>query len=134
MIDKYFPQVNSSVSNRNNKKRRPRRSKFVRKNKVIASPNVRPLILKTGSRYITSISKYKIKQLTFSELVARYVPHNLLYLISTPESPFYLKRLRKDKSLKSIESTITIPGVFSLCDNMKETIYTLKKIIYVFFC
>ncbi len=124
----FFDDINN-IDKRTYKKKRPRRSKFVKKNKVCASPIIGPVNVNLGGNSINS----KIKQLSFMELVNRYVPHNLLYLISTPESPFYLKSLRKDKSLENVNGRIKIPSVFSMCDNMHETIDTLRKIIYVFF-
>lgn len=114
------------------KKKRPRRAKFVKKQPVVPSPCVQPKKLKASTRYIPR-GYSRMKQLSRQELINQYVPHNLHYLITTPDSPFYLKSLRSDSSLSASDGIIMIPPVFSLCDNETETIDTLKRIIYAFF-
>lgn len=118
------------VSNRSNKKKRRRRAKFVRKKPVVAESTIRPRKMAGSTRIVFGS---KIRQMSLQELVNNYVPHNLLYLISTPDSPFYLSALRKDSSLDSGGAPILMPEVFSLCDNANVTIDTLKRVIYSFF-
>lgn len=114
------------------KKKRPRRAKFVRKEPIVPSPVVQSQRLRSSSRYVPRIN-HRIKQLTRQDLIDMNVPHNLLYLISTSGSPFYLKTLKNEKGLNSPDGVIMIPSIFSLCDNAEETFYALKKVIYAFF-
>ena len=122
----------SKLSYTSMRKKRPRRARFVRKEPVIPSPCVQPKKLKSSSRYV-SRSNSRVRQLSRQELVNMNVPHNLHYLISTPGSPFYLKKLKNEDNLRSPSGVIMIPSVFSLCDNAEGTIIALKKVIYAFF-
>ena len=122
----------SKLSYPSMRKKRPRRAKFVRKEPVIPSPCVQPKKLKSSSRYV-SRSSNRVRQLSRQDLVNMNVPHNLHYLISTPGSPFYLKKLKNEENLRSPGGVIMIPSVFSLCDNAAETMLALKKVIYAFF-
>ena len=122
----------SKLSYTSMSKKRPRRAKFVRKKPAIPSPCVQPKKLKSPSRYVSGANS-RVRQLSRQELVNMNVPHNLHYLISTPGSPFYLKKLKNEEYLRSPSGVIMIPSVFSLCDNAEETIVALKKMIYAFF-
>lgn len=114
------------------KKKRPRRARFVRKTPVTPSPCVQTKKPKSSSRFDLKPTN-RVRQLTRQDLINMNVPHNLYYLIITPGSPFYLKKLRNETNLRSPNGVIMIPSVFSLCDNAEETFYALKKVIYAFF-
>lgn len=114
------------------RKKRRRRAKFVRKQHVAPSSTVQPQRIRSSS-HSSSKSGKKMKQLSKQDLIKLNVPHNLQYLITNPDSPFCLMTLRNEKDLRSNDGVISIPSVFSLFDNAKETILTLKKVIYAFF-
>ncbi len=60
-------------------------------------------------------------------LIGKHMPTNLKYLLSEPESPFYLKKIKKEKFNSA--GKITMPSEFSILDNADESYDILKKII-----
>ena len=109
------------------KKNRPRRAKFLKKypfefRKSLPIPKV------FKSRPSSSVH-YPSGILSKGELLNRYAPNNLSYMLNTPMSPFNLKDIRKDSASRSTNGIVTIPEVFSIHDNPDESIITLRKII-----
>lgn len=60
-------------------------------------------------------------------LISKYMPVNLKYLLFQPESPFYLKKIKKDNFNSS--GLIIMPAEFSILDNSDESYDILKKIV-----
>ena len=110
-----------------NRKKRPRRAKFKKKNKVEPSPVIRACSKKYSNNKYGS---QKIKKIiSKNDWVNKYAPHNLAYLIQTPKSPFYIKALKQDSLIRSEGGVVVIPEVFSLTENSKETIDSIKRIV-----
>lgn len=109
------------------KKNRPRRAKFHKKN-PFEYGNTLPIPKAFKISHISSIH-CRSCILSKGELLNRYAPNNLSYMLNTPMSPFNLKDIRKDSASRSTNGVVTIPKVFSIHDNPDESIITLRRII-----
>lgn len=109
------------------KKNRPRRAKFRKKTPfVFKSTLPLPKVFKQKNKNGTYL---KPGILSKGELLNRFAPKNLMYIINTPMSPFNLKDIKNDFKSRSDNGVIIIPEIFSIYDNPDESILTLRKII-----
>lgn len=120
------------ISGNNCKKKRRRRAKFIKKAPVVPNPSV-PTVKTKVIHKRTFVNRQTIKPLNRHELIDQYVPHNLHYLLFAQDSPFNLKALKSDSSIKSEDGVVFIPNPFSLCDNPDATIDALRIIVKAFF-
>ena len=111
------------------KKLRPRKAKFRKKHRQIIT-NKLPVPLIFNRR--TSGSQHgfqKERCISKAELVKKYVPHNLRYMITSPRSPFNIKNIRNDSASKSDNGIVYIPKIFSIIDNPGPSFKALRQII-----
>lgn len=110
------------------KKLRPRKAKFRKKQRQIIT-NQLP-VPRWFRRYSESKNVFQEKRhMSKYELVKKYVPHNLRYIITSPHSPFNIKDIRKDLDSKSDNGIIYIPNYFSIIDNPVPSFKALRQII-----
>ena len=114
------------------KKKRKRRAKYVKKEPVKPNPAVPSMNTNVVKRRVFT-NRQRIKPLTRYELIDQYVPKNLHHLLFAVDSPFNIKSLKADASIKSDNGVISIPNPFSLCDNPDATILALRQIVKAFF-
>lgn len=114
------------------KKKRPRRAKFHKKNHWQSSTFLPiPSSFKKHKSY--GGKKKNFNYISKMELVNKYVPHNLKYIISKSNSPFNIRDIKKDTSTKSSNGTIYIPDNFSIIDNPNSSYNALRQIISALF-
>lgn len=112
----------------NCRKKRPRRAKFHKRNKLIPTPSVRPVKVSIG-QMCDSRRKPSKKYYHKSDLLVRFLPNNLKYMVYTPDSPFYHKSIKRDSNSSSDNGIVKMPHIFSLVDNPEESILTIRRII-----
>lgn len=120
------------VSEKSNKKKRKRRAKFVKKKRATPNSSVPSEKIKCAQKRVF-VNRQKITPLSRYDLIDQYVPHNLHHLLFSENSPFNLRRLREDASVKSDNGVVHIPNPFSLCDNSAATLKALLQVVSAFF-
>lgn len=116
------------------KKKRPRKAKFHKK-KCPKHQETLPIprSFKKCSKSKNSNTIISNRHLSKLELVNKYVPHNLKYIISKEDSPFNIKNIKKDITSKSNNGIIYIPDKFSIIDNPEPSYNALRQIISALF-
>ena len=67
------------------------------------------------------------KDVKRENLINRYLPVNLKYMLSTKDSPFYIKKV---KNTTVNEDVIIVPQQFSIFENPKESFQMLRDLIH----
>lgn len=115
-------------------RKRPRRARY-KKRVVIINPYVLPERARKKTSYRYNTNKKPDNRLNREQLMDKYIPRNLHYLLYTKSSPFNIFVIKKDHSIRSDNGVIYIPEKFTLCDEGKalESISALRQILSALF-
>lgn len=108
-----FQKVLSKKIERNNAKRK----------KLLKERRKKKLKLQAKNEYYANIRSLIY---CYQDVIDRFMPKNLYYLITESKSP--LKILIELSRQRTIKEKISIPRIFSIIDNPKESYETLKSI------
>ena len=129
-MDEGYKQIR--IGGDKSKKKKKRRAKYIKKEPVVPNPAVPSARTSVVTRR-PYVNRQRIKPLTRHELIDLFVPHNLHHLLFAADSPFNLRSLKADTSIKSDNGVISIPNPFSLCDNPDATMVALRQVVKAFF-
>ena len=116
-----------------NRRKRPRRAKFIRKNPVIPNSLVPVEKVRDSTSHQHQRRNPRVEQLSRHQLIDKYTPHNVHFLLFSPSSPLNLKSIKRDLSCRSDNGVVHMPESFSICENVEATILALRQVISVLF-
>ena len=85
-------------------------------------------ILEFDKNRLYLLAAKKIK--SYEDALVVFLPRNLSYLVYDTKSPFYIKKLEKEKSKKV--RNFEVPECFSIIENETESYLLLRQIISAF--
>ena len=110
---------------KNAKCKRLRRSKKTQPTRELSIPRV---INRKGIYYFNHQISILPRNFTKADLIRKFLPVNLRYLIETESSPFYSNEIKKEKYIT--QGTVLIPQNFSIIDNPQDSYHALKRIVH----